>query len=68
MERSEETRQNEARTWYVGLGRASKRLYLMYDAFHGAIDHLPGNLALQAAASAELQVSEAMTDGGANDR
>jgi len=33
MDRSEETRQNEARTWYVGLSRASERLHLMYDAF-----------------------------------
>ena len=68
MDRSEETRQNEARTWYVGLSRASERLHLMYDAFPGAIDHLPGNLAPQAAASARRQASEAMTDGGADDR
>jgi len=63
MDRSEETRQNEARTWYVGLSRASERLHLMYDAFPGAIDHLPENLAPQAAASARQQASEAMTDG-----
>jgi ATP-dependent exoDNAse (exonuclease V) beta subunit len=33
MDQSEETRQNEARTWYVGLSRASERLHLVYDAF-----------------------------------
>lgn len=67
MDRSEETRRNEARMWYVGLSRASERLHLMYDAFPGAIDHLPGNLAPQAT-SARWQANEAMTDGGADDR
>jgi len=60
MERSEETRQDEARTWYVGLSRMSERLHLIYDAFPGAINHLPGDLAPQVAAFAERQMSEAM--------
>ena len=42
MERPEETRQDEARTWYVGLNRATERLHLMYDVFPGTINHLPG--------------------------
>lgn len=67
MDRSEETRQNETRTWHVGLSRASERLHLMYDAFAGTIDHLLGNIAPQAA-SARRQTSEAMTDRGADDR
>ncbi|MGM0605948.1 MAG: 3'-5' exonuclease, partial [Halobacteriota archaeon] len=63
MERDPSTGENEARTWYVALSRASERLHIMYGAFPGAIDRLPRNLAQNAAATAQRRAT-AVTDGG----
>lgn len=53
MERSRSTRENEARTWYVGLTRASERLHIMRGGFNWMQPHLPRDLAPTAAAAAE---------------
>ena len=43
MDESAELRENEARTWYVALTRASKRLHIVRGAF-GYDTYLPGDL------------------------
>jgi len=48
MRTSEAARQNEARTWYVALSRASERLHVMRDAFEWVKPHLPSNLRVAA--------------------
>lgn len=53
MERSESARENEARTWYVALSRASERLHIMRDGFGWMVPHLPQNLCRTAASAAE---------------
>lgn len=45
LERSESTRKNEYRTWYVGLTRASKRVCVMRSAFDWTVPILPSDLA-----------------------
>jgi len=54
-------RQDEARTWYVGLSRMSERLHLIYDAFPGAINHLPGGS--RAASSGVHGTTDERSDG-----
>lgn len=59
---------NEARTWYVGLTRASDTLYVVRDAFTHIWDsYLPPDLEPVAAAKAAKNRSVA-TDGGTNNR
>lgn len=53
MERSQETSENEARTWYVGLTRGSERLHIMRGGFRWMQPHLPGDIRQTAAAAAE---------------
>lgn len=57
MDTKDTARQNEARTWYVALSRASERLHVMYNAFPAAIDHLPHNLAERASAAAKREAN-----------
>lgn len=59
---------NEARTWYVGLTRASDTLFIVRDAFTHIWDsYLPADLEPIAAAEAAENRSVA-TDGGTNNR
>jgi Superfamily I DNA and RNA helicases len=50
-------RENEARTWYVALTRASERLHIVRDSFAWTDPYLPGDLEPRAARAA-------VTDGG----
>lgn len=59
MESSDILRENEARTWYVGLTRASERLHLIRDAFDYAEDYLPRDLEPVAASTAKRLRGEA---------
>jgi DNA helicase-2/ATP-dependent DNA helicase PcrA len=52
MEQSPELRENEARTWYVALTRASERLHIIRGAF-GYDTYLPADLEPWAASAAE---------------
>ena len=52
MEQSAELRENEARTWYVALTRASERLHIIRGAF-GYDTYLPADLEPWAASAAE---------------
>jgi DNA helicase-2/ATP-dependent DNA helicase PcrA len=56
-----EARENEARTWYVALTRASERLHILRDSFSWADDYLPRDLEPRAARAA---ADAARTDGG----
>jgi DNA helicase-2/ATP-dependent DNA helicase PcrA len=64
MERSAETRENEARTWYVALTRGSDRLHIMRDAFGWVQQHLPGDIAPVAAAAADRAAEDTAADSG----
>ncbi|QUO47188.1 UvrD-helicase domain-containing protein [Halorubrum ruber] len=66
MERSRSTRENEARTWYVGLTRASERLHIMREGFSWVQPHLPRDIAPVAAVAAERAVEDesARSEGG----
>jgi DNA helicase-2/ATP-dependent DNA helicase PcrA len=55
-------RENEARTWYVALTRASERLHVVRDAFEWTEEYLPDDLEPQTARAAAD--SAALTDGG----
>lgn len=57
MDQSAELRENEARTWYVALTRASKRLHLIRGAF-GYDTYLPDDLEPWAASAAEQMRGE----------
>ncbi len=57
MEESQPLRENEARTWYVALTRASERLHIMRDAFSYTKPYLPADLEPQAAARAKRRRS-----------
>lgn len=61
MERSQSTRENEARTWYVALTRSSERLHIMRGGFAWMKPHLPPNIR-QAAAQRAERVAD--SDGG----
>jgi len=52
MDHSAELRENEARTWYVALTRASERLHIIREAF-GYDSYLPEDLEPWAASAAE---------------
>ena len=60
-----DARENEARTWYVALTRASKRLHIIRNSFDWVDPYLPSDLEPRAA-SAALD-SAAATDGGESD-
>jgi len=53
MEESPLLRENEARTWYVALTRASERLHILRDAFEYTKSYLPDDLEPQAASIAK---------------
>lgn len=53
MEKSDMLRENEARTWYVALTRASERLHFIRDAFEYSEPYLPSDLEPVAAATAK---------------
>jgi len=53
MEESPLLRENEARTWYVALTRASERLHILRDAFSYTKPYLPADLEPQAASIAK---------------
>ena len=53
MEASDLLRENEARTWYVALTRASERLHILRDAFEYTTSYLPEDLEPQAASIAK---------------
>lgn len=54
MEQSRSVRENEARTWYVALTRASERLHIMRDGFDWVQQpHLPRDIAERAAQAAQ---------------
>lgn len=55
------TRENEARTWYVALTRASERLHIIRNSFEWVTGFLPADLEPEAARMAR---NAAMTDGG----
>lgn len=59
MDESDRLCENEARTWYVALTRASKRLHILRNAFDYTEPYLPKDLEPRAAAAA--------TRGGADD-
>lgn len=59
MDESDRLRENEARTWYVALTRATERLHILREAFDYTESYLPKDLEPQAAA--------AVTRGGADD-
>jgi len=56
VEASPKARENEARTWYVALTRASERLHIIRDGFDWTDDYLPPDL--------EPQAARAVADGG----
>jgi DNA helicase-2/ATP-dependent DNA helicase PcrA len=59
MDESDRLAENEARTWYVALTRASKRLHILRNAFDYTNPYLPQDLEPRAAASVKR--------GGADD-
>jgi DNA helicase-2/ATP-dependent DNA helicase PcrA len=61
MDRSEETRRNEWRTWYVALTRAAKRMHIMRGAFRWTQSILPTDLYRK---GGEPSGNTAVTDGG----
>lgn len=52
-----QTRENEARTWYVALTRASKRLHIIRDSFEWTTDFLPDDLEPVAARKAQAETA-----------
>jgi len=53
MDESPLLRENEARTWYVALTRASERLHILRDAFSYTKPYLPADLEPRAASTAK---------------
>jgi len=62
LEEDAAARENEARTWYVALTRASERLHIIRDGFEYLIPYLPEDLEPAAAKATEDKL--ATTDGG----
>ena len=62
LEEDADSRENEARTWYVALTRASERVHIVRDAFEYLVPYLPEDLEPAAAKTAEDKL--AATDGG----
>lgn len=62
LEEDADSRENEARTWYVALTRASKRVHIVRDAFEYLVPYLPEDL--EPAAAKATQDKLAATDGG----
>jgi len=52
LEERADARENEARTWYVALTRASKRLHIIRNVFEWTDPHLPSDLEPSAAKAA----------------
>ena len=65
LEERADARENEARTWYVALTRASKRLHIVRNAFDWTDPYLPADLEPRAAKAA-LDAA-AVADGGEPD-
>lgn len=63
MRRSEETRKNEARTWYVAFTRASERLHVMRDAFHWTESFVPDRIKQVAERRADAVLADVDSDG-----
>jgi len=57
IDESPPLRENEARTWYVALTRASERLHIMRDAFSYTKPYLPADLEPRAAERATRERS-----------
>lgn len=64
LQRKESARENEYRTWYVALTRASERVCVMRSAFDWTVPILPDNL--EAVVSSAEHRRTATTGGGAN--
>lgn len=62
LEENDAERENEARTWYVALTRASERVHIIRNAFQYLVPYLPGDLEPAAAKATEDKL--AATDGG----
>jgi DNA helicase-2/ATP-dependent DNA helicase PcrA len=62
LEEDADSRENEARTWYVALTRASERVHIVRDAFEYLVPYLPEDL--EPAAAKATQDKLAATDGG----
>ena len=62
IESDPSARENEARTWYVALTRASERLHILRDNYSWTDDYLPHDLEPRAARAA---ADATLTDGGA---
>jgi DNA helicase-2/ATP-dependent DNA helicase PcrA len=62
LEEDADSRENEARTWYVALTRASERVHIVRDAFEYLVPYLPEDLEPAAAKTTEDKL--AATDGG----
>lgn len=58
-----DARENEARTWYVALTRASERIHIIRDSVSWTEEYLPHDLEPRAAQAA---ADAALTDGGAD--
>jgi DNA helicase-2/ATP-dependent DNA helicase PcrA len=58
MEESPDLRENEARTWYVALTRASERVHIVRDGWEWTEAYLPGGLESQAADQARTRRGE----------
>ena len=58
LDESAALRENEARTWYVALTRASERLHIVRDAFGSMRPYLPADLEPWAASAAEQSRGE----------
>ncbi|QRV16308.1 ATP-dependent helicase [Haloterrigena salifodinae] len=72
MGESEETAENEARTWYVALTRASEHVHLMRGGFTWTKPYLPSDLAPTAGNAAERAIENgdvlaATTESGSDD-
>jgi len=52
MEESDDLRENEARTWYVALTRASNRVHIVRDGWEWTEPYLPDDLEPLAAEAA----------------
>lgn len=64
VKRSQRTSENEARSWYVALTRASERLHIMRDGFAWMTPHLPREIRQKAGAAAARAAKDAESDEG----
>jgi DNA helicase-2/ATP-dependent DNA helicase PcrA len=59
-----DTRENEARTWYVALTRASERVHIIRDAFAWTDEYLPPDLEPRAARAVRTAADTAVGSSG----